>query len=140
MGNCNSYPVVFESLTTMFPIPWRPHSDAQYIEQLRRTVALWDRFRPLVVVVYVAMLGTFAWAVTRGAQFLVGMARPADAPWPFFGFVAGALLGVVVGWVFHFLIFSLSRGLLGFRAERLLVRYHDSLAGAKGSSAADARN
>ena len=121
----------------MFPIPWKSHSDAQYIEQLRRTMALWDRYRPLLLVLYVAMLGLFAWAVTRGVQFLVDRARPADAPWPVFGFVAGALLGILVGWLFHFVIFSLSRGLIGFRAERLLVRYHDALAGVNRDSAAD---
>jgi hypothetical protein len=124
----------------MFRIPWQPVPDVQYIQQLRRTLDVWDRYRPLLLALYVAMLGLFAWAVTRGVQFLVALARPSDAPWPIFGFVAGALLGIVVGWLFHFVIFSLSRGLLGFRAERLLVSYHDALAGTNGGSAADGRN
>ena len=113
----------------MFQVPWQTMPDAQYVERLRRTMALWDRYRPLLLVLYVAMLGLFAWAVTRGVQFLVALARPTDAPWPVFGFMAGTILGVVVGWLFHFLIFGLSGGLLGFRSERLLVKYHDALTG-----------
>jgi hypothetical protein len=113
----------------MFRIPWQPVGDAQYVESMRQAIARWDRYRPLLLVSYVVLLGLFAWSVTRGVNFLVGLAQPANAPWPLFGFVAGTILGVVVGWLFHFVIFSMSRGLAGFRTERLLVKYHDAIAG-----------
>jgi hypothetical protein len=112
----------------MFRIPWQQTSDAQYIAQLRQTLARWDRGRPWLLAVYVAILGILVLAVSKGVDLLVGLAKPAQAPWPLFGFVVGALFGFLVAWLFHFLVFGLGRMLMGFRAERLLVRYYDAIA------------
>ncbi len=111
----------------MFRIPWQPTSDSQYIEQLRQTMARWDRFRYWLLVLYLVILGVLAFAVTQGVQLLMGLAKPANSPWPLFGFIAGTLLGLLVGWLFHVAVFGLGRMAMGFRAERLLVQYHDAI-------------
>jgi hypothetical protein len=106
-----------------------PLADEEYVERIRRGVAVWQRCRPWMIAFYgtmvVAFLGLLAFAATA-LDVLGQLAK--DKPAVHLAFWCGAPLGALLGGLAfklaHGLVFALSTR----RTEELLLRYHDALA------------
>src|SRR4051794_38136790 len=105
-----------------------PRSDEQHIERLRRTMATFDRWRrPLIVwhlliaVGFIGLLAAFAVFIGDiGRNW--GMGVRGLGPGFILGVVLGAWLGLTAIKIGHELV----NLLLGYRSERLLIRYYDA--------------
>ncbi len=109
-----------------FRLPWIWVSDDEYIARLRRSIPLWDRWRPWFIVFGLGALGGIIWLVSESVQLLLQLVPPANAPFALQGFVTGALLGFMVGALIHRVVHFLVWMAFGQRAERLLLKYLDS--------------
>jgi hypothetical protein len=110
----------------MVRFPWTPVSDEEHIERIRRSIALWDRFRIWLLFLYGAGLVAAVWALVYGIAAIWGIV-PGNAGLPLLGFAVGTVLGYMIGWALSHLLDGIVFGLSGLRSERLLLRYHDIL-------------
>jgi hypothetical protein len=55
------------------------------------------------------------------------MAHWANVPMVIMGFIVGTILGFSVGWLIYSNIHGLVAAWSGYRAERLMLKYHDEL-------------
>lgn len=111
----------------LFRHPWKRVSDDEYIARLRRSISFWDRWRFWLILFHVGLLVVATWLFSKAIPLLLGLAQPADAPFAILGFVTGAIIGITFGWTIYGIIHGLMSGLKGFRAERLLLVYYESI-------------
>jgi NADH:ubiquinone oxidoreductase subunit 6 (subunit J) len=96
--------------------------DAEFVERIRCGIAKADRFRWMIVMIYVVAI-----------VMLVGLAVAIDSlvrNRVFQGMGPGFLVGISIGFSFGLLLVNVVHGLLGTiatggRIERLLVKYFD---------------
>ena len=113
----------------LYRSPWTHIPDDEYVARLRRSVALWDRWRPWLFLMYLVLIAAATWLLTKAVRLLLALAQPGDAPLPLLGFIAGAVMGLAFGWMIHHALFGLVSTLRGFRSERMLLdhyRPHDA--------------
>jgi hypothetical protein len=103
-------------------------SDEELVERLRRGIARFDRWRRPLLVLYLVGAAVFIGAVVAATVLLQSLSRGLGnrhSSW------AGFLLGVVIGSGLGITAAKIGHGivdiLLGYRNERLLIKYHDAL-------------
>lgn len=108
-------------------LPRKRVPDDEYIAVLRRSIALWDRWRYWLILIHVAMLVAAIWLLTTAIPLIIGLVQPANAPIAMMGFIFGIVLGLSLGGILQHIFHGLVLSLGGFRSERLLVKHHDAL-------------
>lgn len=110
---------------------WRPVSDEEFIEQVRRAVELQRRWRWALIALRVGYALVFIGVLVTFANRWAGLARVFDVfanRWIISsGFGVGLLLGLALGQIIYKLVFDLIFVFPSLRAEQLLLRYHDAL-------------
>jgi hypothetical protein len=107
--------------------PFNRVSDAEYIERLRRSLAKFQRFRRWLILGYAVLTVGFIGALVIIVALLRAIFQQNNLP--------DALVGLAIGFVFGFMLGSvalklghgLATTILDRRAERLLVKYHDTV-------------
>lgn len=115
---------------------WRspPQTDDEFIETTRKTVARFDGgrwwFIPLAVLFAVAPIFVILMVVEllrRMLRFFAAAGGNPNVEFTWVCFAVAASLGLSAGHFVHSAIFQLHQMYSGFRAEKLLLRYHDAL-------------
>jgi hypothetical protein len=102
-------------------------TDEQFIERLRRQLAVFDRWRRPLLALYVALAVAFAWITAEAVMRLGDAAQPGNGRQGMIpGFAFGMLMGVGLGLTLQKIINALVL-LFSGRRERLLVRCYDAL-------------
>jgi hypothetical protein len=99
-------------------------SDAALVERIRDGIARYDRLRWALGAVYVILTVAFFGLVASVSAFVRDQLWPAMGPGFLVGLSLGSSLGLLAVKIGHGLLTALTTG---GRAERLLVRYHDTL-------------
>jgi hypothetical protein len=106
-------------------------SDEEYIERVRRGVALYDRYgRPIIVGMSVLLTTIYTVVFLLVVWFLMGGMAPVFGfnPWETIpGFVLGSLTGGWLAVIFFRLLHEIAFAIDLNRNHRLLVRLHDAL-------------
>lgn len=101
-------------------------SDAQFITDVEKTIAFWDRYRKFILPVFVVMLiALFALLIWLG-EFILDSNNPIVGkrfPW-----VLAFLLGSVFGLNLHAILkYVIEAAIGGYRAERMLLKLRSEL-------------
>ena len=110
----------------LFRAPWKRLPDEEFIEQLRRSMKLWDRGRFWLFLLFVVLLVILSWLLSQYIPLMLKLAGPANAPGAVMGFVVGTVAGSSFAWMFYSVLHGLTSALSGFRAERMLLEYVDA--------------
>ena len=109
------------------PISQPKTSDEEYVAKIAKSLQWWDRWRWLAVLFHLAILGAIIWfgfsavALVQNLQNMWGNQLPEEVV------LIGIILGLKVGFSFHFSLMGVINALAGFRSERLLVQYFNKL-------------
>jgi len=101
-------------------------TDEQYVEQMRRSLRSFDRWRWLLAAFYGLILAAFIVldaAVVRRLGSLISNLEGRISP----AFIVGLVMGFGLALPLVSIVHGLFAMLAGFRTERLLVAYHDAL-------------
>ena len=102
----------------------RRFSDEQCVEHVRRSLARFDRWRPLIFWInLIGMLALVAFVVLF--TVIIGSIEIENIPLGYAGFVVGIVLGAYAGLGAIQLTHVLGLSIFGVRNEELLVKYHD---------------
>ncbi len=109
---------------------FRSRTDLEHIEGLAKTIRFWDRWRPLILIVFVTLLALLVGVVGWGMNLLVGLQPNAlGANLNLISVVAAFFIGATFG--LHFcgiMYYVIPAAVGGYRTERLLVKlYTDSM-------------
>jgi hypothetical protein len=63
----------------LFRFPWSRVPDDEYIARLRRSIALWDRWRLRLLLLHVALLAAAIWVFTNAIQAIGEVQKLPDA-------------------------------------------------------------
>lgn len=106
----------------------RQGEDAAFLEKIRRSVAWWDRWRWLGVVLHAAIIGFVVWLSFQIVELIQWMNGPApQGVMPETVVVLGVVLGAKMGFLLQQAVWGALMSLGGFRAERLAIAYHDAI-------------
>ena len=108
-------------------LKYRKQSDRKYIAWARRRVIEWKRIRFWVILFHVVMLALALAIVPMGLQNVIGLIDPQNVSFAWCGFLLGAIFGWAIAWFFFKLINSLVTYLFMYRAEKLMLKYHDAI-------------
>ncbi len=103
-------------------------SDEEHVERLRRTMATFDRWRRLLIVWHLALAIAFIGLIVAFSVLFHDVGRNLGVnvlglgP----GFIAGLAVGASLGMTAIHIGHKLVDLLLGYRNERLLIRYYDA--------------
>jgi hypothetical protein len=106
-------------------LPWNPVPDDEFIAKTRKFIGFIDRFRLWWILLNIAALAIGGWVFTGVMEFVVNCAG--NAKLPMAGFFMGAFIGVSASISGHHLFLNLIYAIANFRAERLMIKYHDAL-------------
>ena len=110
----------------LFRSPWTRIPDDEYIAKLRRSIALWERWRFWLILFHVGLLVAATWVFSKVIPVLMGLVQPANAPIVLLGFVTGTVIGLAFGCLIFGILHGLMSALTGFRAEKLLLKHLDA--------------
>ncbi len=102
-------------------------SEDDYIEGVRRNLAQFDRWRPLVLGLYGIAAVVFVGGLILSVVIVEKVGWFAQVPLRWHGFVFGLMLGATLGLSAVKVAHGLGLMLFGLRNERLLVRYYDEV-------------
>jgi uncharacterized metal-binding protein len=106
-------------------LPWNPVSDDVYVERIRRGVAFGERCRILLLSFNLLMICGAVWLGIEMVELLQKFAQPTNAPAVPLIFVSTAMVGLSLGLMISHAAHGIFSNLIGFRTERLLLKYHD---------------
>lgn len=105
-------------------------ADDLHVERVRRSIAIFDRWRWLFVAFYgtcMIVLVGLALSIPSLFNWFVQIAGNNQAV--FWGFGVGASIGASFGMIAHSVVSNLFKCLFGLRNERLMIRYYDAARG-----------
>jgi hypothetical protein len=113
-------------------------TDEEHVERVRRTLAAHGRRRRLLVALYAVSAVAFIGLLVATALLLQGLMQWGNMQGLAPGFLVGLGLGAMVGGLALTIGHGLVTALAPLRTERLLLHYHDALAGIAEAPAATA--
>jgi hypothetical protein len=106
-------------------LPWQQIPDDEFIESTRKTIRFMDMYRLWWILFNATVLvagGFIFYKAMEAIMNLAGNQQLAIA-----GFFTGALFGTCASMFGHQSFFNIVHGVANFRAERLMLRYHDAI-------------
>lgn len=107
--------------------PKRPVSDDEYIRRLRRSIALWDRYRVWFMLLFASVLSAYICLLIWGFRVFLQLGGNANMPLAVLQFFTGVLFGFVFSWPALGAVHQMISGFRDMRIERLVLKYHDAL-------------
>jgi len=101
--------------------------DSEYVERIRRAVALHDRWRWVPITIRGSLVIAFIAIMVAAVNVVQLAGNLGNPPAAWAGFVIGAILGILVGSLGINLAHSFVDTLRSWRGEQLMVRYYDAL-------------
>lgn len=105
---------------------WMCKPENEFIAGMRRNVALWDRWRWVMILVWAILLAFGVWLIPAVLEGIPKLVEPDEESFVFFWIKTGIFIGFLIGFYINYIFFALVLYMSGFRSERLLLKYYDA--------------